>query len=130
LLSEEASCSECCCSQAFDLVTDDEISVFAAMDKVSEVKSRLQSGQELLNGSSTTLSSLQSQNSTTTMGLLSSVLTALDGGGGGVANNPIASLVSSADLSSESSPLRPPPAHAECKASNMCPQEKESSSEL
>jgi len=72
-----------------------------ALDKVSEVQSRLQSGQALLDGSSTALTSLQKQgnSSSGTLGLLSTVLSALNGGGG--ADKPLASLVRGADLSSE-----------------------------
>jgi len=75
-----------------------------ALDKVSEVQSRLQSGQALLDGSSTALTSLQKQgnSSSGTLGLLSTVLSALNGGGGAdKLGAPLASLVRGADLSSE-----------------------------
>ena len=94
-----------------DCCEPDPVSGFAAADKVSEVQSRIVSGQGLLNEGSSALTALQSSvNSTSSpvAGLLDTVLDALSGASSsssssssGDASNPLASLESSSSLPSK-----------------------------
>ena len=87
----------------------DAVPGLAAADKVSEVQSRIVSGQGLLTEASSALTALQSSvNSTSSpvAGLLNTVLDALSGASSsssstGDASNPLASLESSSSLPSK-----------------------------